>query len=476
MPWKLGNKTYDNVKDSNGRIHQVQISDGNESKSRQHSYDIVNPATGEKKTIYSNSNNFNDVSKSAGLSGWNLTGSLSYGVSGEEESPYVSSETQYGKDRQDALDRLLAAKSGGGVPSDDKDPYYPDYPYLNAPEYPTVASYASPYSSMIDELLKSILNNGEFKYDYTTDPTYQQYAKAYQREGDRATQNAIADAAAMTGGLPSSYAVTAGTQAGDYYADKLSDKIPELQQLAYGMWQDDLNQQVTNLGLLNDMDNTQYGRYRDDVNDILNKYNADYGAYRYSVGDSQWQQNFDYNASQDAISNDQRERDFMYKAGQDANNDTQAEIDDAYDRAMAMIKLGIMPSSDLLTTAQISTSDAQSIINSINGTGGGSTAARYGSGSDSKNDETEDDYGTPSLSTVNGLVGAMMMPEIIRNELQKRADNTSSGAIKTLKSSVNAFIHKGDYNGAITAVEAYYNKGAITDKEAESILSEFGLD
>ena len=81
--------------------------------------------------------------------------------------------------------------------------------------------------------LNRVANPTSFRYSTKTDPLYGQYRKTYLREGQRATQNALAQASAATGGRPSSYAVSAATQAGDYYASQLSDKVADLYQMAY---------------------------------------------------------------------------------------------------------------------------------------------------------------------------------------------------------------------------------------------------
>lgn len=96
------------------------------------------------------------------------------------------------------------------------------------------------------QVLDKIVNPGEFSYDYEDDPRWSAYKKTYLREGDRATEDALAAASAATGGVPSSFAVTAAAQAGDYYAGQLADKIPELEQNAYQRYlqEQDLNYQA----------------------------------------------------------------------------------------------------------------------------------------------------------------------------------------------------------------------------------------
>lgn len=90
-----------------------------------------------------------------------------------------------------------------------------------------------------------------FVYDPEQDPVWSAYKKQYTREGERASANAMAQAAAMSGGRPSSYAVTAGQQAGNYYAGQMSDIIPELAQDAYTRYlnEQDLKQQEFNNAL-----------------------------------------------------------------------------------------------------------------------------------------------------------------------------------------------------------------------------------
>jgi hypothetical protein len=156
----------------------------------------------------------------------------------------------------------------------------------------------------IDRLLNQILNRGDFSYDASSDPLYQQYAEMYKREGDRAMRETLAEAASGAGGM-NSYAITAAQQANNYYNSQLNDKIPELYQLAYQMYLQDKESMVQDLGLLQDMDAAQYNRYRDTINDYYNDKNFAYGVYQDAVNQGNWQTDFNYNA----MVND---RDFNY--------------------------------------------------------------------------------------------------------------------------------------------------------------------
>ena len=119
-----------------------------------------------------------------------------------------------------------------------------------------------------------------FSYDLESDPVWQAYKKQYTREGQRATQDALGTTAASTGGIPSSYATAAATQAGDYYAAQMTDKVPELYQQAYNRYLNELSQWNADRSF-------GYGQYIDELNtQIANRQealqNALYGA---QIGD-----------------------------------------------------------------------------------------------------------------------------------------------------------------------------------------------
>ena len=99
-------------------------------------------------------------------------------------------------------------------------------------------------------LLNSVTNPEQFKYDLDSDIVWDSYRKQYLREGERATADTLAKVSAATGGRPSSYAVTAAHQAGDYYNSQLTDMIPTLYQNAYQRYLNDLGLKQTGLEAL----------------------------------------------------------------------------------------------------------------------------------------------------------------------------------------------------------------------------------
>lgn len=171
--------------------------------------------------------------------------------------------------------------------------------------------YISRWQSQIDALAGAILGRDPFSYDKNKDPLYQQYKESYTRGGQRGMQDTLAQVSARTGGLASSYAQSAAQQTYNNYMAALADKVPELQQLAYSMYMDDIAMDRADLNMLMGLDDTDYGRWSDNRN-------FNYGAYRDSVGDQQWQQQFAYQQAQDALAQQNWQAQWDYQVQQDA--------------------------------------------------------------------------------------------------------------------------------------------------------------
>lgn len=132
-------------------------------------------------------------------------------------------------------------------------------------------TYDGAYRQAVDELLGEVLKKREFSYDPAADPAYRAYRQAAVREGSRSAEDTLAKAAASTGGVPSSYAATAAQQAQNYYNAQLSDKIPELYQMAYERYLREFEENLSKLSAAEDREKTEYARYLD----ALARYNTD---------------------------------------------------------------------------------------------------------------------------------------------------------------------------------------------------------
>lgn len=160
-----------------------------------------------------------------------------------------------------------AAQSSGGAYRGNYEPQikdlmgkisnYGSFDYANQDQYQKLLGQLTNYGSFsydnqtsYQKLLDSLVNQKAFSYDPTEDPSFSAYKKTYMREGDRASANALAQASAASGGRASSYALTAAQQAGNYYAGKLSDMLPTLEQNAYSRYLSDISNRLNSLNAL----------------------------------------------------------------------------------------------------------------------------------------------------------------------------------------------------------------------------------
>lgn len=164
--------------------------------------------------------------------------------------------------------------------------------------------YTSKWQPQIDTTIGNILNRKDFQYDVNADALYNQYKDRYVNLGKQAMQDTIGQAAALTGGYGSSFSQLAGQQAYQGYLQGLTDKIPELYQIAMDRYNQQGQDLYNQYGLLS-------GQEQTDRNNWLNSYNQwlaerdyttgrydtergyDYGVHRDTVGDDQWKAQFD---------------------------------------------------------------------------------------------------------------------------------------------------------------------------------------
>ena len=193
-----------------------------------------------------------------------------------------------------------SGSSGGG--SYGGGSYGGDFSYGDAPEY------LSRWDDALTALAGQLMSRPAFSYDYTQDPLYQQYREVYTREGDRAMRDTLGQVSARTGGLASSYAASAASQANNYYMAQLSDVIPQLEQLAYQRYLGQGEALMDQLQAVQALEAGDYAKYQD----ALGQWNTDRA--------------FAYNAWSDA-------RDFSYAAGRDQLSDQRYAQELAYQQA-----------------------------------------------------------------------------------------------------------------------------------------------
>ena len=335
------------------------------------------------------------------------------------------SADEAGKKQLEATNKMLAGYLGQGVSYDSATGTWSgsaDKIYFTNPS--DIAGWNDTYNQnnekptapqrdpRIDALLNQILTRDKFSYDAASDPLYQQYAQMYQREGDRAMKETLAEAAAGAGGM-NTYAITAAQQANSYHNSQLNDRIPELYQLAYNMYLQDIEGQVRDLGLLENMDATQYSRYRDTMNDWYNDKNFAYGTFQDAVQQGNWQTNFDYNdlwknkefnyndmwANKEWDYNDEWKNKEWNTAQEDKDYErNQYDQESAKAEVWKYIELGVTPSADLIKKAGMTETDVNLAVAAVKAEQARKSASTSYSGytggdknKDEKKDEKKDD-------------------------------------------------------------------------------------
>lgn len=190
--------------------------------------------------------------------------------------------------------------------------------------------YTSKYQGTIDNLIDSILNREEFNVDdvYNSD-LYENYRQRYMQQGQKAMRDTIGQASQMTGGYGSTYAQAVGQQAYDNYMSQLGDKTLDIYDRVYNQYLQEGQELYNQLGMINNQDSIDYGRYRDTVNDYYNdlnyyagrydsSYGQDFGEYQSDLAAQQWAEEYAYQKTQDALAQQNWQTQFDYQKEQDA--------------------------------------------------------------------------------------------------------------------------------------------------------------
>ena len=209
-------------------------------------------------------------------------------------------------------------------------------------------SYENQYAEQQQALLDAIINRPDFSWSKEDDPQWSSYKKSYLREGDRATANALGQAAAASGGRPSTAALTAATQAGDYYATQLNDIIPTLYQQAYDRYLNEYNMSLQDLNAVNTQEQLDYAKYLDqlgqfntDRNFAFNQYLSDFDILQNQLASLQGQDSVDYNRWMDKVGLYREDQQLQREEALARQEMAQAQVD-------AILSAGGSPSANLV--------------------------------------------------------------------------------------------------------------------------------
>lgn len=207
------------------------------------------------------------------------------------------------------------ANGGGYIPlsSTVKEPDYGEAP--------------SEYKAAMDKAIQALQGRQPFRYDPESDPSYQQYAEQYTRLGKQAMEDSYGHAALRTGGLGGSAAMSASQQAYNGYMQALADKIPELRQIAYQMWQDEEDRLRRDVDLYGSLDQQAWNRWNSDRSFQRGAFEGDRD-FDYNKGMDQW--NMVRQLDRDAKTDAETE----YQRGQDAKDWAWKENERDYSRGL----------------------------------------------------------------------------------------------------------------------------------------------
>lgn len=203
-----------------------------------------------------------------------------------------------------------------------------------------------------NQMLDLILNRKPFQYNAQTDPAAQAARKTAARNARAVTRDTLGQHAAMTGGVPSTAAVSAAAQAGNNAMQQGVDKVAELEQLAFQNYQ----------------------------TEGQNMYNA-YAAMQGAEGD--------------AWSRQMQEQQLQYQKEQDA----QARADAEYQKKLALAQLAAAY-GDYSGLKALGINTSNSSAGGYSSGGGGSYRGSGGSGGGSGSGGGDDDGNNAALAAL----------------------------------------------------------------------------
>lgn len=318
--------------------------------------------------------------------------------------------------------------------------------YLKTLQSQKPGDYSGKYTRQAEALLGQIISRKPFSYDANSDPLYQIYRDRYIMGGQRAMENAMGQAAQLTGGYGNTYAQTVGQQQYQQYMEGLNDKVPELAQQAHARYQGEGDRLRQSYQLLQSADDTAYGRWADSYNRWNNETQQAQSAYE-SAYDR------DYSRYNDQRNYDQQQ---SHSARQYA-----------YQTAMSVIQTGNVPTDELLRAAGISRADAElmAAYHKPKSSGGGSRSSQQQQQTPAP---TAPQQSAEEIAKNGSSAMASWMTEYEYNSRKaaaKRMGYTKSELLKTdsYEDYISQKVSSALDAGQITAAEGLY----IIDKAAE---------
>ena len=342
--------------------------------------------------------------------------------------------------------------------------------------------YNSQYAPQLQSILQQIQGQKDFKYEVNSDPFFRMLADRKTTDAKLAGMNAMGQGAALTGGYGNSAAQGQAQQAYQETIRGLYDDAMNLEQRAYERDQAKRADLYNQAGLLQGLEEQEYGRYRDTLGDWENErgyqtdlYNTEEErAYNRYMNDLNYYtqlaqiENADYRNEQErqeairqfqlqydrgvfesdrSFEEQKRQADLdeAYRRDQLAENMRQFQESMEWDRlsseqkynfqtAMQILANGQMPSDELLEAAGLSAEDARKMMAqpATGGSGGG------------RNTYYLDDNGNPYRQNKDGSFEAVDPSELKRGDQFIENAGAAIGISQTTKQVAGAVKNQTD--------------------------------
>lgn len=177
-------------------------------------------------------------------------------------------------------------------------------------------NYAQRYEGDKDRILGQIENREKFSYNPDDDAAFGAIKRQKEAEADKAYKDAYARLAAQNGGEVPADMMMALENIRQNIIDSADSYIPQLQQMAYNKYSDELGELYNRYGLMENRDDADYNRFNNERNMIIsgeeNAYNRDYNERSFAASreDATWNKDFNERSYQDSRNDVMYNREF----------------------------------------------------------------------------------------------------------------------------------------------------------------------
>lgn len=217
-----------------------------------------------------------------------------------------------------------------------------------------IFNYDDPYLGELDRKRAAIENRDPFSYDYREDDKYKTILAQKGKEAEQAYKDGYAQLSRQFDGDIPVNMLNKLQATKSEIIDQADSYIPQLEQLAREMYNDEGNKMLTDYNLTKQLADEDFAKWKDNQNLIIsgleNKYARELEREQYDRGVYESDRNYDYNKEQ-ADRNYNRgvyesDRDYDYNIGQKEKQFSYGVNADAVNLAASLLEAGIYGNFD----------------------------------------------------------------------------------------------------------------------------------